>query len=151
MGAERGTSSFLMYLILLVVYFIATCLTTVCFFITAKTGDFHSRLWLWAAMLGSIVNFVNYIIIIIVAKEMYIEYKKDKVKSKTLEQAIKEDVKARVTYLQKEIDEEDDYYSEESDVRKQSSEINSPTEFHNEYLDASSSEDEDNDKAFKKA
>ena len=56
-------------------YFVALALIANFFLVTALTGKFYDRLWLWTFMLATIAGLSNYILIMIVAKHMYIYYK----------------------------------------------------------------------------
>ena len=67
---ERG--SFFLHLFLVLIYFISMGLIATFFTITAKTGVFYSRLWLWTFVLATFTGFANYILIIIVAMQMFV-------------------------------------------------------------------------------
>ena len=60
---------------LVLVYFFAMGLIANFFVLNAVTGLFLQKLWLLTFMLATVAGFANYILIIIVAKEMYIHYK----------------------------------------------------------------------------
>ena len=56
----------------MLIYFISMGLIATFFTITAKTGVFYSRLWLWTFVLATFAGFANYILIIIVAMQMFV-------------------------------------------------------------------------------
>ena len=90
----------------MIVYFFAQALAVGFLLTTAETGTFYSRLWLWSYILAILAGFANYILIIIVAKEMYVYYQEGLKRANTYYECIEEDINARISELQNQITEE---------------------------------------------
>ena len=71
---HSNKASFYLHLLLLLVYFTALIMVSVFYLITVETGIYYQRIWLMTFILADISGFANYILIIVVAKEMYKHY-----------------------------------------------------------------------------
>ena len=71
---DQNRGGFYVHLVLVVVYFLAMGFIADFFIISGTEGKFYSRLWLWSFMLATMVGFANYILIIVVAREMFVYY-----------------------------------------------------------------------------
>ena len=91
-GQRQERGSFFVHLILVIVYFLALAFAAGFFVFTADTGHFYSRLWLWSFMLSIVVGFSNYILIIIVAKEMFVYYQANKKNQSSKQDVLESDI-----------------------------------------------------------
>ena len=132
----------------MIVYFFAQALAVGFLLTTAETGTFYSRLWLWSYILAILAGFANYILIIIVAKEMYVYYQEGLKRANTYYECIEEDINARISELQNQITEEAQNKPPSKRIRDS---IQSEIYESDDDFKSSSSGDEDNEKAFKAA
>ena len=89
---------------LLLVYFTALANVSILYIITITTQIIYQRLWLIAFFLADISGQANYILIIMVAKEMYKHYKTTVNRRSRMEEAVKDDILSRIIMLEKEVD-----------------------------------------------
>ena len=63
-----------MHLLMLVAYMFGLGATAGLFLLTALTGEFLYRMWLWCFVFAFLCGFFNYVLIIRVAAYMFISY-----------------------------------------------------------------------------
>ena len=135
----------------MIVYFFAQSLA-VGFFVTTANGDkFYSRLWLSSEILTILAGFATYILIIIVAKEMYVYYQDGLKRANTYDESMLEDINARIIDLQNQITEEAGEAKNKPSSKRIRDSIQSEIYETDDDFKSSSSGDEDNEKAFKAA
>ena len=95
-SGDHNHKSFWIHLMMLVVYMLGLAATGSLMILTALTGTFLYRLWLWSFVFAFVIGFFNYVLILKVSTYMFMVSEQTKKKKAKLERLPTEELFKRV-------------------------------------------------------